>query len=359
MKERGNHLLRFVDRYVGIPLVLLFSLRIKRKLPKKIESIAILKSAGIGDLIFMSGVIQDILKAHPRAKIWLFTGKANAAVGRMIEGVELVVLPMTNPIKTAKIIRNYPVDLWIDADPWPRISTLLTLCSRSKFHIGFRTPKQMRHFPYDCTAQHSPKDHEIDSLRRLMVPLQIPTSSMPKLKVPAQKKRKLIVLHQFPGGSRANLKKWDKWQALANYFIKKGYRVVTTGGKEDVSTIKGVENRVGLDSLEETAKLVAQAFAVVTIDTGILHLSAALGSYTIALHGPTFPHRCGGLGENVCAITPKIDYTPCIYLGFEAKCKSNNCMRAITLTQVTEAFEKYESSCISRRERDEALAHFA
>jgi len=156
LKERGNHLLRFIDRTIGIPLVLLASLRFKRKLPKRIESIAILKSAGIGDLVFMSGVIQDIRKAHPVAKIWLFTGKANAGIGKLIEGVELVVLPMTNPIKAAKIIRGYPVDLWIDADPWPRISTLLTLCSRSKFHVGFNAPKQWRHFPYDATASRLP-----------------------------------------------------------------------------------------------------------------------------------------------------------------------------------------------------------
>jgi len=359
MKERGNRVLHIIDRYIGIPLVFLAGLRIKRKLPKKIETIAILKSAGIGDLVLVSAVIQDIRKAHPRAQIFLFTGKANSGLAKLIEGVEPVILPMTNPFKALKIIRKHRFDLWIDGDPWPRISTLFTVASRSKFHVGFRTAKQYRHFPYDALANHSPSDHELDSLRRLMIPLGIPTGSMPKLSIPKQEKEKLIVLHQFPGGSRADLRRWDKWQELANYFLEKGYRVVTTGGKEDYSTLTNVENRAGLDSLKETAIVLAKAFCVVSVDTGIMHMAAALGTFTIGLHGPSSPHHWGPIGENVCAITPNIDYTPCSYLGFEGKCKTNKCMRAITIKQVRGAFEKYESSCVSGRKRDEALAYIA
>ncbi len=359
MKERANKILHIIDRYIGIPLVFLGGLRIKRKLPKKIERIAVLKSAGIGDLVLVSALIQDIRKAHPQAKIFLFTGKANSGLAQLIEGVEPVVLPMTHPFKAVKIIRKHGFDLWIDADPWPRISTLFTVASRSKFHVGFRTANQFRHFPYDAWATHSPDDHEIDSLRRLMIPLGIPTGSMPKLSIPRQEKEKLIVLHQFPGGSQAHLKRWDKWQELATYFLEKGYRVVTTGGKEDCSLIEGVENRVGLDSLRQTVILLGKAFCVVSVDTGIMHVAAALGSFTICLHGPTSPRRWGALGGNICAITPEIEYTPCIYLGFDGKCKTNKCMRAITIKQVRGAFEKYESSCVSGRKRDEALADIA
>lgn len=348
--------MRFLDRYVGIPLVFLAGLRRKRVCPSTYKKIAILKSAGIGDLVFMSGVIHDLQKAHPQAEVWLFTGKANAALGQLIQGVKLIVLPMTNPLQSLKLVRRNKFDIWIDADPWPRISTLLTILSRSAFHIGFRTPRQHRHYPYDAVAEHSPKDHEIDSLRRLLIPLNISSHSFPKICISSKKKEKLIILHQFPGGSRADLKRWDKWQELADYFLQKGYRVVTTGGKADCSSLKRVENRVGKDGLKQTAELLASAFCVVSVDTGIMHIAAAVGSFTIGLHGPTFPHRCGALGENVCAIRPQIDYTPCIYLGFEGRCKSNRCMRAITLAQVTEAFEKYESSCTSRWQRDAALA---
>lgn len=359
MKERGNLLLQFVDRFFGIPLVFLLALRPKKKLPAKIETIGILKSAGIGDLIFMSAVIQDIRKAYPFARILLFTGLANRAVGELIEGVDVMALPMTKPWKALRKIREHTVDVWIDGDPWPRISAIFSCLSRSKFCLGFKTQKQYRHFGYDAIAMHSPKDHEIDSLRRLMIPLGIPTSSLPQLNVPRQRKKKVVVLHQFPGGSRAYLKLWDKWQELTDYLIAKDYLVVTTGGKGDVSTINGVENRAGKDSLLETAKLLSSASCVITVDTGILHLSAAVGTFTIALHGPTFPHRCGGLGENVVALTPKIDYTPCIYLGFENKCRHNRCMRAITLQQVIDAFEQkeeYESNRTGRGQRDQTMA---
>ncbi|MCP5468898.1 MAG: glycosyltransferase family 9 protein [Chlamydiales bacterium] len=360
MRERGNLFFHKFDRYVGIPLVFLAGVRVKRKLPKKIERIAILKSAGIGDLVVMSGIIHDMRTAFPDAKITLFTGQANRAMGELIEGVEVIALPIMKPWLAAKKIREQSFDVWIDGDPWPRISALLSRCSRAKFRIGFRTPGQCRHFAYDIAIEHSAEEHEVENLRRLVMPLGVISLSLPKLNI-EEPKKKMVVLHQFPGGSRAALKMWDKWQPLADYLVKKGYRVVTTGGKADHSMLRGVENHAGKDSLLETCKLLSSAFCVITVDTGVMHLSGALSTFTLALHGPTSPKRWGALGKNVVALTPNIDYTPCIHLGFEATCKTSRCMRAITLQQVIEVFENEErkdkSASASRRERDEALAH--
>lgn len=51
-------------------------------------------------------------------------------------------------------------------------------------------------------------------------------------------------------------------------------------------------------SLEEIARVLAGAKAVVSVDTGLSHLTAALDRPNITLYGPTDPGLIGGYGEN-------------------------------------------------------------
>ncbi|GKX64242.1 ADP-heptose--LPS heptosyltransferase [Pragia fontium] len=57
-------------------------------------------------------------------------------------------------------------------------------------------------------------------------------------------------------------------------------------------------------SLNDVAKVLAEAKAVVSVDTGLSHLTAALDRPNITLYGPTDPGLIGGYGENqvqICA----------------------------------------------------------
>lgn len=54
-------------------------------------------------------------------------------------------------------------------------------------------------------------------------------------------------------------------------------------------------------SLEQVAEVLAGAKAVVSVDTGLSHLAAALDRPNITLYGPTDPGLIGGYGENQVA----------------------------------------------------------
>lgn len=56
-------------------------------------------------------------------------------------------------------------------------------------------------------------------------------------------------------------------------------------------------------SLEEVAAILAGAKAVVSVDTGLSHLTAALDRPNITLYGPTDPGLIGGYGQNQRALT--------------------------------------------------------
>ena len=55
-------------------------------------------------------------------------------------------------------------------------------------------------------------------------------------------------------------------------------------------------------SLEEVARVLAGAQFVVSVDTGLSHLTAALGRPNITLYGPTDPGLIGGYGKNQLAL---------------------------------------------------------
>lgn len=375
MKERGNPYLRFLDRFVLIPLVYLLGLFKKRRpFPQGIKKVALLKTAGVGDTVLLSAVIRDIQKQRPDIVLTLFTGTTNREMGEMID-VRVKALPMTRPHLALKIVREESYDLFIDCDPWPRINALLTFFSRSLFTMGFKTAGQGRHFVYDLFCAHSAAHHELHNYRALMAPLGVQGSERPHIFVKGDILKKSVVFHLFPGGSRWYLKVWpeEKWRELILQVIQEGYEVVLTGSRQDRVRLEAfveglpkekIRNCAGELTLRETAALLYGARSVVSVDTGIMHLAAAVGAPTIGLHGPTSPHRWGAIGERVVAITPKLPYSPCISLGFESKCQRNLCMQAIEVIEVKEALfhlleNKNEDTDPSRRERESSLAAVA
>ena len=51
-------------------------------------------------------------------------------------------------------------------------------------------------------------------------------------------------------------------------------------------------------SLEDVARILAGAKFVVSVDTGLSHLTAALDRPNVTLYGPTDPGLIGGYGKN-------------------------------------------------------------
>ncbi len=311
---RGNRYLHWIDRYIGILLVTcLRPFRRHKEQPHHITSIALLKSAAIGDTVLLSAIIYDLQAAFPFAKITFFAGPSNYEMAQLISGIE--VLSVTQ-------LRTRSFSLWIDCDSWPRINALLTFFSRSAYRIGFNTPHQYRHFLYDLAIAHRSDRHELENYRDLLRALDIPTTHLPKISLPntiSIKKR--IILHLYPGGSRAKEKMWSEssWRELMSFLKEKGYEVALTGSAKDhaaLNTFPDGSNAAGL-SLRQTAELLLSSHCVVSIDTGIMHLAAALGCRVIALHGPTSPARWGAIGPRVTTITPPPPYIPTISLGFE------------------------------------------
>lgn len=132
-----------------------------------------------------------------------------------------------------------------------------------------------------------------------------------------------------PGAGRV-LKQWpaSHWAELISELIADGYEVVLTGSKADApcnqafldtyfadcNSVRSLAGSVGLGVL---AGSFGRCAAVISVNTGIMHLAAAAGAPTVGLHGATNPLRWGPVGDNAISLLPERGERAYLHLGFE------------------------------------------
>jgi heptosyltransferase-1 len=131
---------------------------------------------------------------------------------------------------------------------------------------------------------------------------------------------------------RSNRWSSDGFAALARaVYAQHHMPCVLTGGREDLpmaETIKATAKEavidwVGRTTLPELISILSAAKAVVTCDTGPMHLAVAIGKKVVALFGPSDHRRTGPFQGKV--IRGKVDCAPCN----RKKCENPECMTVI------------------------------
>ncbi|UCH36178.1 MAG: glycosyltransferase [Armatimonadota bacterium] len=94
-------------------------------------------------------------------------------------------------------------------------------------------------------------------------------------------------------------------------------------------------NLTGETSTGELAAILERADLLVGVDSGPVHLAAAMGTPVVVLFGPTDPSRTAPQGEGHEVVTAGLDCGPCT-----KPCATMECMKAITVELVTAAVDK-------------------
>lgn len=95
------------------------------------------------------------------------------------------------------------------------------------------------------------------------------------------------------------------------------------------------------DDLILLAGLIKAAYCLISVNTGIMHLGAALGARVISLSGPTSLVRWGAVSDRAINLAAKKDCSPCLNLGFEYQCQHGGCMKTIEVGEVIRALETF------------------
>ncbi|MGK2946078.1 MAG: ADP-heptose--LPS heptosyltransferase RfaF [Candidatus Malihini olakiniferum] len=106
-----------------------------------------------------------------------------------------------------------------------------------------------------------------------------------------------------PGAEFSLAKRWPHchYASLAQMLIERGHHVVLCGSKKDNDAGKAIRdalpesirtfctNLAGKTSLDQAVVLIAAGHAVVSNDSGLMHIAAALNRPLVALYGPSSP----------------------------------------------------------------------
>ncbi len=160
------------------------------------------------------------------------------------------------------------------------------------------------------------------------------------------------VLALCPGAEFGESKRWPAthFARVAEQRIREGWQVWLFGSKNDhgvgeeilLQLIPGLReeatNLAGETSLAEAIDLLSCAAAVVSNDSGLMHVAAALGRPLVSVYGSTSPAFTPPLSEQVEVVRLGLDCSPC----FERTCRfgHNNCMRELQPGLVIEALER-------------------
>jgi len=363
LKERNNHMMKELDYWIGIPFIYTLGLfHKKRPLPKLDEKLSaynfvLIKTAAIGDTVLLSAVIRELKNTYPNCHITIVCSGNNVAMVRLLTDVnEIFEFNMSRPISSlGKLGMLKKAQIVFDFAPWARINSLISWEIKAEFKVGFYRKNMYRHYIYDGTVEHRDNVHELDNYRNILQHVQIPLKNYepviivndeePLSQMPSAS---YVVFHLFAGGASAHLRSWenDKWIQLAKkIFEAYGYAIAFTGGTEDKEKSESIANFLkkikipayslsGKVSLAESVAILKRAKLLVTVNTGIMHMGAAVGVPLIALHGATSDKRWGPLSSSAVVIKSNEKCQPCISLGFESKCQDPICMQNITVDMV-------------------------
>ncbi len=141
-----------------------------------------------------------------------------------------------------------------------------------------------------------------------------------------------------PGAEFGPAKRWPEeyFAEVAKQKLAQGWRVWLLGSPKDQAIIDSImqitegrcENYGGHISLAEKIDLLAQVTGVVTNDSGLMHIAAALNKPLIAVYGATSPAFTPPLSQQAQVLQTKLACQPC----FQRTCplKHHLCMRELT-----------------------------
>jgi len=158
------------------------------------------------------------------------------------------------------------------------------------------------------------------------------------------------ILALCPGAEFGPAKQWPEeyYADIANAKLNEGWDVWIFGSPKDNDVAERITkatqqraiNLAGKTKLEEAIDLLALATVIVSNDSGLMHIGAALQKPLVAVYGPTSASFTPPLHKQAKILTLKLDCQPC----FQRTCplQHHRCMRELNPAIILNALSELE-----------------
>jgi len=328
----------------------------------KIRKILCIKLRGIGDVLLSSIVFDNLLKEFPEAQIDYLTEPPSKSALEKLPFLNEILLYKKDErfagLKTITKVFLKRYDLILDFYTNPR-TAMITFLSRAKYRAGF--PYRGRTYAYNLFGPaerakfHAAQLH-VEFLKNIGI-----SAESTKLHFGLDEKdiafaekffsdnfelNDLVVVLSPSGGWES--KKCDpvKFAEIADAVHEK-YRAkfLVLWGPEDYEDAVAITKLIKCSailtpatSIREGATLMAKAKIVIANDSGPMHISTAVGTPTLSLHGPTDPNLQGPFGDkHVWVRNESLDCIGCNLLRCPRK---HECFLELPVSRALEKFDQ-------------------
>jgi heptosyltransferase-1 len=337
--------------------------------------ILVIKPSSLGDVIHALPFLSAVKETFPDSRVdWV--------ISRNIKGI-IEDSPLINSLivldkDSWKRIRNIPktlaeisklrkalkakhYDIVVDLQGLLR-SGLISLSAPSTMKIGFTDAREGSRLCYDRKISVGKNIHAVDKCLAVAEAIGAQTNRV-KFHLHVDSAAKKTVKRLLGGINDyivvAPSARWETKRWPAHNFAKLISNTVApcviTGTKSDnkiaVKILDNLSdkrkksgktiNLCGKTGLKELTALIAGAKAVVTNDSGPMHIAAALNKPVIAVFGPTDPNKTGPYGweesDKMSVIRAGVPCSPCR----KRKCDDLKCMNNVSVRSVSEALKKH------------------
>ncbi|MCF8413913.1 MAG: glycosyltransferase family 9 protein [Melioribacteraceae bacterium] len=330
--------------------------------PASIKKILLIKLRGIGDVVLSTIIFDSLQAAFPEAQVDFLTEKASKDFLLPLDEISNVYIfnrgSTKDRLKLILKIRKQKYDLVIDLFSNPATAQLTRL-SGARYRLGF--PYRGRKYAYNLFGPEArAKVHSADLHLELISALGIKPENN-GFKFGLTEDAKLfannylselnstndLICAIVPGGGWQS-KRCDPsvFANIADSVIEKfGAKVLILWGPEDKNEAEQIKLKMINNclfapptSLLEMGALLKNVDFTIANDSGPMHISVAVETPTLSLHGPTSPFLQGAFGAK--NETVRYDELSCIECNLLECTRKHECFLELPIERVLESVRR-------------------
>lgn len=341
--------------------------------PAAPSSICLLRLSALGDVTHTVPLVHKLQRAFPHAGLTWIIGKGEARLLEGMEDVEFVVFDKRAGLAGYRQLHQQLAGRRFDVLLNLQLALRASLVSaqvKADLRIGYDWARSKEgHWLFTNRHIRPGGHHVLDVMGRFLEPLGL-QQDLVEWHLPVPEAAHHWAAEQLPGTqptllispcSSHVLRNWrpERYAAVADHAVSKGWRVVICGGRSQLERETGdailaamqspAIDLIGKDTLKQLLALLQHATLVLSPDSGPVHMANALGTKVLGLYACTDRDRCGPYSDMRYSVNHydeaarKFLGKPASALRWGKRVEFAGTMDLIPVAEVIERFEAFRS----------------